>query len=209
MRSHTISPVQAYLCRARAWLSLVVLAPVAVLAIFSEPHFAFDGLPEYTVECVAWLLFLGGALVRWWATLYIGGRKGQELITQGPYSICRNPLYFGTLLLSLSVAVFLQSASLVAVLAIVAIMYLQITLPVEEQYLASLHGEAFDRYCQSVPRFFPSFKHYTAPRELCVRLDGMRREMRRMLQWATIPLICYLIEHLRMLPDWPKLASLP
>ncbi len=30
---------------------------------------------------------------RAWVLLYIGGRKNSELVTYGPYSITRNPLY--------------------------------------------------------------------------------------------------------------------
>jgi protein-S-isoprenylcysteine O-methyltransferase Ste14 len=209
MQSAPIGRWQLYLARSRAWTSLLVLAPVAVMALLSAPHFAFDNFAECALELLAWLLFLAGAIIRWWATLFIGGRKGQELITQGPYSICRNPLYFGSLLLAFSVAAFLQSASLAAALCVVALAYLSITVPVEEQKLASLHGAAFEEYCRRVPRFFPNPTLYSAPRELAVRLDGMRSEMRRMLQWATIPIICYLIQHLRMLPDWPKYYTLP
>jgi protein-S-isoprenylcysteine O-methyltransferase Ste14 len=31
---------------------------------------------------------------RLWCSLYISGYKNSQLITSGPYSLCRNPLYF-------------------------------------------------------------------------------------------------------------------
>ena len=43
------------------------------------------------------MIFLG-IVGRLWSTLYIGGRKSAEVVTGGPYSMTRNPLYvFSTL----------------------------------------------------------------------------------------------------------------
>jgi protein-S-isoprenylcysteine O-methyltransferase Ste14 len=33
-------------------------------------------------------------IVRVWCALYIAGYKDDVLVTEGPYSICSNPLYF-------------------------------------------------------------------------------------------------------------------
>ncbi|MBN8965496.1 MAG: isoprenylcysteine carboxylmethyltransferase family protein [Rhizobiales bacterium] len=37
-------------------------------------------------------------LGRTWASLYIGGRKIEQFVTNGPYSVMRNPLYFFSIL---------------------------------------------------------------------------------------------------------------
>ena len=45
------------------------------------------------VETAGVLLIAIAILGRAWCTLYIGGRKAQELTDSGPYSLSRNPLY--------------------------------------------------------------------------------------------------------------------
>jgi protein-S-isoprenylcysteine O-methyltransferase Ste14 len=43
---------------------------------------------------IAGVLFIGAAVLgRIWCALYIAGRKNTDLCIDGPYSICRNPLY--------------------------------------------------------------------------------------------------------------------
>ena len=39
------------------------------------------------------MLIIIAILGRSWCTLYIGGRKVRQLVTVGPYSLTRNPLY--------------------------------------------------------------------------------------------------------------------
>lgn len=43
---------------------------------------------------VGMVLVAIGSLGRMWCSVYIAGYKDRTLITQGPYSVCRNPLYF-------------------------------------------------------------------------------------------------------------------
>lgn len=207
--NYVSSPLRNYLARSRAWLAILVLAPVCCAALFTKPYFEFDGLVEYGIEFVAWMLFVSGACFRWWATLFIGGRKHHELITLGPYSVCRNPLYLGTMLMTLSIAVFLQSITLFITMLLVGVAYILMTVPVEEQRLASIYGVEFASYCQRVPRIVPRFSLHTAPKEISVQLSGMRSEFIRMLRWGCIPLLWYLIEHLRVLPYWPIMLVLP
>ena len=192
-----------WLVRSRAWLSLVVLAPVAVGALFSEPHGNLSSFLDFGCDCLGWVLFFLGAMFRWWATLYIGGRKSTELVQDGPYSLTRNPLYLGTFLMSAAVALFLQSLSLAATLIVVGAGYLLVTLMHEERHLCERYGATFEDYCRRVPRFWPRLSSYHSPAVIRVRVRGLRSEMLRAARWTWIPVVCHLAAYLRCQAWWP------
>lgn len=202
-------PFPVWLSRSRAWLSMLLLLPAAMGAIFSAPMIPIDSWGDLACDSLGWCLFITGAVFRWWATLYIGGRKDMQLISHGPYSICRNPLYFGTFLLTISVGVLSHSLLFVAAVALVSTFYLGITVPVEEQRLLANHGEAYRKYLERVPRFFPRFWLHQSPERIEVNVAGLRAELVRMLRWVWIPLLCQALTHFRTQDWWPHWATLP
>ena len=101
--------LSTWMTRSRAWMSILLLAPAAIGAICSVPHLPAESWGHMLCEAIGYSIFMLGAALRWWATLYIGGRKTYELVCHGPYSICRNPLYVGTWLMAISVACLIQS----------------------------------------------------------------------------------------------------
>jgi protein-S-isoprenylcysteine O-methyltransferase Ste14 len=202
-------PLPVWLARSRAWISIILLAPATIAVLFSAPWWPLDGFADFACNCLGWTIFFGGAAFRWWATLYIGGKKNCEVIDQGAYSVCRNPLYFGTFLLVLSIAAFLQSLVFLLATLIVAVYYLMVTVPVEENWLVTNYGDAYLRYRERVPPFFPRFSLYKSPAVLEVRISGMYAELRRTARWILIPIICQLVTHFRGQPWWPHWANIP
>ena len=95
-------------------------------------------------------------LGRTWCTLYIGGRKAEQLVTIGPYSVSRNPLYFFAILGATGVG--LQHGSVLAGAFSGAMTWLVFRAVVlrEETFLAQTYGAAFANYQQSTPRFLPN-----------------------------------------------------
>lgn len=200
---------KTWLARARAWTSILLLAPVGVMAAFSVPHVEPGGWAELILETAGWVLFLAGAAFRWWATLFIGGRKGHALACQGPYSITRNPLYFGTFLMLISISACVQSASLAVVCVLVSVYYLQVTVPGEEGRLEKMHAEQYACYRTRVPRFFPRLKLLESPETIEVKSEGLRAEFQRTLRWALIPILCHAFVHARIQPWWPHWFNVP
>jgi protein-S-isoprenylcysteine O-methyltransferase Ste14 len=81
--------------------------------------------------------------------------KGHELITHGPYTIVRNPIYLG--MFGLMIATGLVFATWWAVLLAVVLFLIgnQIRIRAEEQLLRETFGSQFDDYARRVPAFFP------------------------------------------------------
>lgn len=80
---------------------------ILVSRIFAIAFFLLLAVTESAEEgsLVSSLLFLTGLVLvgaatvgRLWCALYISGYKSAELITAGPYSMSRHPLYFFSLL---------------------------------------------------------------------------------------------------------------
>ncbi len=195
--------------RWRGPIAAVLVVPCGALAIFSSPLLEPGSWPALGCDIAAWACFLAGALVRFWATLYIGGRKDTELVTAGPYSVCRHPLYLGSLLLGGSIGLFLHSAVSTLGLAAAAAAYLVVTIPFEERALADRFGDSYVEYCRRTPRVWPRPSLYHAAPSQVVLLEGLRRELARATRWGLLPLAGAVLRQLQSLPGWPRLLSLP
>ena len=182
--------------RSRAWISILTIVPFGLAAFLLEPPWIPEDTPwDWLVDVVAWLIFLGGATFRWWATLYIGGRKHNVVISDGPYAMCRNPLYVGTLLITASIPVFLHSLVFGVGLVLSSLIYLGITVPYEERMLRESFGSSYAQYCEQVPRFFPNWRRWHSPSVINVSLSGLLAEYKRMLRWVWVPLLAEAAAH--------------
>ena len=129
-----------------------------------------------TAPFVTSLLFLLGVVLvgigsfgRLWCSVYIAGYKTKELVTQGPYSMCRNPLYFFSLLGALGIGFASESFLIPVVILIGFAAYYILVIKSEEAQLARLHKDEFAMYVQKVPRFFPKISYLTEPEEYIVK----------------------------------------
>ena len=209
MDAPTTLPPQSHWVRGRGAIGMAILAPFAMGALFSRPYASEGTLGDLEFDLAAFLLFVAGAYFRFWATLYIGGRKGCGLATFGPYSLCRNPLYFGTFLMTASLVVFLQNLTLAAGAIVASIVYLSITVGSEEHRLRHRFGADYDDYCRRVPRFWPNVRCYQAPAVIEVNLVGLRRECLNSLRWLWIPIAGEGLAYARTMELLPHLFQLP
>ena len=189
----------------RGAVGIFILGPAAAISLFSMPLSNDDGWLHVIIQAVAWMTFLAGGSLRFWATLYVGGRKERELVIDGPFSVCRNPLYVGSLLLGASAALFLESPVFLVAVLFVAAVYTGAIVPAEEAVLRTIHGQQYDAYCRRVPRYWPRELKVYSPAAISVDVDRLRLECARAARWIWLPILGGAVTHLRAVGWWPKI----
>ena len=142
--------------------------------------------PSWLTILIGLPLALTGAAIRAWASGHL--EKNRALATSGPYAFTRNPLYFGSFVMTLGCAVAGGSTVLAVVLVI---FFLAVYLPVmqsEAQHMAQLFAVDYRAWAQETPLFFPSIAPYSARRHTAFdrRLYVKHREYRVLLGLAAV-----------------------
>jgi protein-S-isoprenylcysteine O-methyltransferase Ste14 len=117
---------------------------VAAFAWFADPSWrslAF-GVP----------ISLAGLALRAWAAGHLA--KNQQLAISGPYAYTRNPLYLGTLIVAMGLAIACRSLGLALLFAVVFVLIYLPAIMLEEQHLRELFPE-YPMYASKVCLLFP------------------------------------------------------
>lgn len=195
--------------RKRRLVLAVAIAAVFTAMLFGQSAFQ-PGTPTHEIlEMVGILLIVLGIVGRLWCTLYIGGRKFYEIVTSGPYSISRNPLYVFSTLAAAGVGA--QMGSIVIALGFTAICALAFHVVIlrEERSLSLRHGAEYAAYLARVPRFIPNFSLYEEGDVGSVRPKALRRTLLDGLVFLVALPVFELIDHAQLTGALPVLFRVP
>ena len=156
-------PILKYTDFDRIKITRFFLIPIFIIFLFSKHKILESGVLDLAMELVSIVLIFIGVSGRLWSTLFISGYKTTNLITVGPYSISRNPLYFFSFIAIIGIAVETEMITIVLLVLICFAIFYPVVILKEEKLLLQLHGKDFEEYCKRVPRFIPNFKLYTEP----------------------------------------------
>lgn len=141
--------------RKRIMLPKLLFLPLIALAMVSQHVYPDRGFAEQLLEMSGFVLLVACAMGRVWCAAYISGKKNKELVTGGPYSLVRNPLYFFSLLGFIGAGLVFESVTFAALLAALFFVTHWPTILHEERKLKATFGAPFDAYANSVPRLIP------------------------------------------------------
>lgn len=82
----------------------------------------------------------------------------EKLVVSGLYRFTRNPMYVGVIMALLGEALFSDAALLFIYAGVVFLIFHAFVIVFEEPALRSRFGEAYERYCESVPRWLIKLK---------------------------------------------------
>jgi protein-S-isoprenylcysteine O-methyltransferase Ste14 len=181
--------------------------PVAALMLFVHP--AIDGDPHEVIELAGVGLVLACIAGRMWSILYIGSRKNSDLVTTGPYSMTRNPLYFFSTVGAAGIGLMLGSFVMTGALMLVAWLALGATARREADHLRSLFGAAYDDYARVTPMFWPKPSLYREPAEASFSPSALKRTFLDGLFFLLLFPVIELIEHAQEASHLPVLLNLP
>jgi protein-S-isoprenylcysteine O-methyltransferase Ste14 len=132
----------------------------AGLLLITDHYWSRTGFLYVFLTTLGLILVGVGAMGRVWASMYISGYKEKDLVTEGAYSIVRNPLYVFSFIGAVGVGCATGSLLWIGLLILGFLIYYPLTTVDEEQTLAAKHGHKFTDYAHRTPRFVPDFSLY-------------------------------------------------
>ena len=142
------------------YLALFIPSP----GIFSEEAF---GVNYYLYPVILGLsITIFGQLIRGvtisLAYIVRGGKNKEvyadELVTEGIFTHCRNPLYVGNILMLVGVGILINSLLFVVIFIPLFLFIYQAIVLAEEQFLRNKFKGQFDTYCSKVSRWLINFE---------------------------------------------------
>ena len=186
---------------------LLYLSVLALVAMSGGR--SLEGAGSLLAQSAGFVLVAAAVLWRLWTTLFIAGRKDEELVCDGPFALCRHPLYLGSIVGAAGIGLTTLSLSLTIALpvAIAAIAFLAARR--EDALLLAAHGNAWREYADSVPAFRPGGSARRAPGTITVPVRIYRKAFLDAASFLGLWLLVLLLENLRAGGAWPALFRLP
>ena len=151
---------------------IIVVAAAAVgvaVLIAMRPASPEGAYWHEAIERIGIVLILVGIIGRTWCAMYIGGNKLNRLVTEGPYSLTRNPLYVFSAIAAFGLGAQLGSIVFALICAAATLVIFALVISHEERALAERFPAEFARYKARVPRLIPDFRGWQDAETLLVR----------------------------------------
>jgi len=207
--SSLIDNVISYALRNRIVSTRLVASVLVILILITDHIWGELGFLAVFFQTAGLALVATGTLGRLWASMYVSGYKARRLITEGPYSVVRNPLYLFSFLGATGVGFAAESLLITAVIVAAFLLYYPLVVNEEEERLSGLYGEEFAEYVRRTPRFIPNLSLFHEPETYPVNARHYRRAFIDASFFVWSYGLLQLIEKLHKMDILPTLFRIP
>ena len=190
---------------------LIVVQAAAVFAVilllFSRPALAEGSNGHEVVETIGFAMVLICFLGRLWSILFVGGRKNDELIVSGPFSMTRNPLYFFSTVGAVGIGLMFGSLLAAAMLGLASFLVFRFTARKEAEYLAGKFGAVYTAYAERTPRFWPNPLLYRDEDQWLFSTSALKSTFRDGLYFLALFPVIETVEYFRVSGALPTLFT--
>jgi protein-S-isoprenylcysteine O-methyltransferase Ste14 len=158
------------------------------------------------MENLGLILIVGGVLGRAWSILYIGGRKNRTVVTDGPYSMCRHPLYLFSTIAVVGFGLMLQSLVLTALLAGLFGSALYYTALREEERLRRMFGPDYAAYARTTPALLPAISNFRTDQDVTFNVSQLRQNFWDATVFIMLIPLAEILEWGHALPGMPGIS---
>lgn len=162
---------------------LIFLAIIALI-FFAKYLFAdtWGGKAEWGRDILGIAMIFWGYFLRILARGYKAEMNpdGKRLVTDGPYALTRNPMYFGTLVIGLGIIFVLFKWWVAVIFFAIYLMIYNLEINREEARLLSFFGDKYKDYCRKTAKFFPSPRSWLITRQgrrLYLKMPWVKKEL--------------------------------
>lgn len=189
----------------------VLALTILVWAVISvQPDYDATATHRISFGVITLLMVCVAAFGRVWATFFLGGNKNTYLIKEGPFSVCRNPLYLFTSFGAFGIGLESHQLPILVAVAFFMLIYYGAQIKREENDLVRLFGQSYIEYMQATSRFVPRFNRYRPPAvHMTANSKLVRDAMRDNLWWLIVWYIVHASNFLKtpglkimVLPSW-------
>lgn len=195
--------------RRRIWVTRGFCAGVLLLFLLSSSAWhEVAGVVPHLLTPLGILLAAVGALGRLWCSSYIAGNKNSRLMTNGPYSLTRNPLYLFTFIGGMGIAITTETLLIPLLFAAWFAWYYRDVIAGEERQLLASFGAPYRDYLAHVPRFWPRLAGYAEPPRWDISPACFRRSLTEVVWFVVAAIAMHALHDLRGPLALPSLFAL-
>jgi protein-S-isoprenylcysteine O-methyltransferase Ste14 len=185
------------IAKSRLIVSRIFGLIIILLLLFTGSSFEDGTFIDISMELTGLLLITICSFGRLWSLMYISGYKSNTIITQGPYSIMRHPLYFFSLIGAVGIGLASENLLVLALIVGFYILYYPFTILAEEHKLTEKFGQQYIEYARNVPRFIPKLSLYKEPEFYNITVVNLVRNFAEALLLIWVYILLSFIEELQ------------